>query len=336
MWKDKNTYRVIRQLLLVTVLFTVRSVFAQDPVFTQFYAVPVMTNPAFSGSMNNTRFGMGYRNQWMGSGNDLHTFYLAGDKYLELWNSGVGVTLIDQKESVSGYNMLLGTVTYAYHLQLGDRWSFFPGLSVGYGLKQYNFNDLIFGDQIDLGTGTINPGTSDPVNLYDKKGFFDFSAGGVIYGPDFWIGVSARHLTQPDISFAEQEASRLQMFFSVHTGYRWMIESFAFPEDSSVFFTASYMKQDVYNRLDFGVEAKMSAFSFGMLSALVLDKLDDSAGTLLTLSPVAGLEFKKFKLGISYDFPLSDYAVLKGTGEVTFQYFIKSKGRRRRMWQVKY
>ena len=36
-------------------LFSFQEVFAQDPVFTQFYAVPMMTNPAFAGSEGNTR-----------------------------------------------------------------------------------------------------------------------------------------------------------------------------------------------------------------------------------------------------------------------------------------
>ena len=64
------------------------SVLAQDPIFTQFYAVPTLTNPAFTGSMRNTRIGLGYRNQWMSSGYNLSTFYASADKFIESLHSG--------------------------------------------------------------------------------------------------------------------------------------------------------------------------------------------------------------------------------------------------------
>ena len=45
-------------------LFACTNVFAQDPQFSQFYANPIYTNPAFAGSSTVGRIVANARNQW--------------------------------------------------------------------------------------------------------------------------------------------------------------------------------------------------------------------------------------------------------------------------------
>ncbi len=327
---------MLRSTLYIFILFFVQNIFAQDPVLTQFYAAPLVINPAFSGSEGNTRFGLGYRNQWMGSNYDLKTFYVSADKFVDIINSGLGITVLNQSEEITNYNFLQINVSYSYHLKLTDNWTFFPGISFGYGFKQYDFSNLILGDQININDGSISPDSNDPILLNDKAGFFDISVGGIFYSKNSWLGVSLKHLTNPDISFTESEDLPLEMFLSVHGGYQLLLKSNYLSENSSLFFTFNYMKQDIYNRLDFGTELTLSKFSFGVLSSVVMDKLNSDTETFLTVSPIFGLEFEKFKLGVSYDIPLSNFANISGTGEITFQYFIKNNYTRKRSWQVKH
>ena len=326
-----------RYILVLFFLFFIQNAFGQDPIFTQFYAVPTMTNPAFAGSEGNTRLGMGYRNQGMTSSYNLSTFFISADKYLESINSGLGVSILDQNESLTGYNYLQVNISYSYHIQVTDSWTFFPGLSIGYGFKQFDLSKIILGDQLDIGNGIILPGSSDPLAYNDNVHFFDISAGGVFYNENAWLGVSAKHLTKPDIAFTDQDHMQLEMLFSIHGGYKWVFHSSGFfPEDTFMYLTANFLKQGEYNRFDLGTEMDISGFSFGILVSGLVQKYDDLSQNLISVNPVIGLAFKKFKLGVSYDFPLGDYSTLKGTGELTFQYYLRNTMQRKRVWQKKY
>ncbi len=325
-----------KHILIFLSFFFFQKVLAQDPVFTQFYAVPTMTNPSFAGSQGNTRLVSGYRSQWMGSTYNLSTFFVSADKFLNSINSGLGVSLLDQNESLTGYNYLRVDIAYSFHVQISDHWTFFPGFGIAYGLKQFNFNDIILGDQIDIDREIILPGSNDPINSNEHVNFFDISAGGVFYNENAWLGISVKHLTKPDIAFTDQEEALMEIFYSIHGGYKWQMYSAGFnSEESYLFVTANYMKQGAYNRIDLGSEMLISGFSFGFLTSGTLQKIEQDAQWLISVNPLIGLEFKRFKLGVSYDFPIGDYDYLKGTGEFTFQYFIKDSHRRKRVWQVK-
>jgi len=328
---------MFKKIVLLFIFFVSFDVSAQDPIFTQFYAVPTLTNPAFAGSMRNTRIGLAYRNQWMGNSFNLSTFYASADKFIESINGGLGVSVLNQNESLTNYNLTQINLSYSYHIKLTDAWAFFPGLSVGYGFKQFNFSNLILEDQIDIITGIINPGSNDPFLNNYKVQFFDISAGGVLYGENTWFGFSLKHLTKPDISFSQSETLLLEMFLSVHGGYKWTISpTNFFPEDSFLFVNFNYLKQGVYNRLDFGTQLQISNFSIGVLTSSVTQKIANEAASFLSINPTIGLQFEKFKLGVSYDYPVGKYSFIKGTGEITFQYFIRNTSTRKRRWQVKY
>lgn len=329
---------MFKKVIVLFIFLISTYIFGQDPIYTQFYAVPTLTNPAFAGSMRNTRFGLGYRNQWMGNSSyKLSTFYATADKFIETINSGIGISLLNQNESLTNYNFTQINLAYSYHIKLTDNWAFFPAISIGYGFKQFNFSNLLFADQIDILTGTINPGSNDPFLTNDKAQFFDISAGGVLYGKSTWIGISLKHLTKPDISFSQSEALLLDMFLSVHGGYKWTINpSTFFPEDSFLFVNFNYIKQGIYNRIDFGTQLQLSKFSLGILASAITQKIAIETDSFISINPTIGLQFEKFKLGVSYDYPVGNYSFIRGTGEVTFQYYIRNITNRKRRWQVKY
>ena len=64
---------MIKRMLILLVLISMNPIYAQDPVFTQFYAAPTILNPAFVGSTGNTRIGVGYRDQWIKNASKLST-----------------------------------------------------------------------------------------------------------------------------------------------------------------------------------------------------------------------------------------------------------------------
>lgn len=318
--------------------FALQSLFAQDPVFTQFYASPMLMNPSFAGSGGNTRIGVGYRNQWNGSNYKLSTSYASVDNWIESINSGLGLSLLNQKEELTNYNFTQINLSYSYHLKLSDKLTFFPGISFGYGLKHFNFQNLVLGDQINILDGTISP-SSDPFVENDKINFFDISVGGILYFENAWLGTSLKHLTKPNISFLNDENLPLAILLSIHGGYRLTLnqnsdQSFL-PNNSFLFLTFNYIKQDTYNRLDLGAEVEISKFYFGVLTTTQVKNTNDDSQFLLSVNPLVGLQFKKLKIGFSYDFPISDIGNIAGTSEITIQYSVGKSKTRKRIWQIK-
>jgi len=321
--------------------FALQNLFAQDPVFTQFYAAPVLINPSFAGSVGAARIGVGYRNQWNGNNYKLSTSYVAADNWFESINSGLGLSLTNQKEALTNYNFTQINLSYAYQVKLSKKITFFPGISFGYGGRYYNFQDLILGDQINDFNGNIDPVSGDPFIGNEKVNFFDVSVGGVFYMKHAWLGLSLKHLNKPNISFLENETLPLPILFSLHGGYQFSLNSnnsdSFLPKDSFLFLTFNYFDQAAYNRLDLGAEIELSNFYIGLIaSSQIVETVSDS-DFLLSINPLIGLQIRSFKIGLSYDFPVSSIGNVGGTGEITMQYIMgkNNKKDRERLWQVK-
>jgi len=328
----------MKKTILILLLISFSEIWAQDPVFTQFYAAPTILNPAFAGSRNSTRFAAGYRNQWLGVKSNINSFYASGDAFIGDIKSGVGANIINQKEARTNYSYTQINLMYSRHLQIDDNWSLFPGISFGYGLRQFNFAGLLFEDQIDLGSGNTNP-TQDEFAEKSNIHLFDISAGFVLYHQNAWFGLSAKHLNKPDISFVESQKLPLDVFLSVHGGYRFTLspdsEYDMEPDGTYLFLTMNYMHQGPYNRIDVGAEFEISSFFIGMLTSISAGQQAADSETLLSFNPVMGLQIKQFKVGLSYDFPTSSIGNNAGTAEITLQYNLGNSFVRKRMWQIK-
>jgi type IX secretion system PorP/SprF family membrane protein len=315
--------------------------YSQDPVYTQFYSAPVILNPAFAGSTGDTRLSFGYRDQWRELSSDLSTIYASADSWFEGINSGIGLTVVHQSEELGEYSQSTIELSYAYHLRLSENLTFFPGFGIGYGMRNMNFNGLLFEDQIDIGTGNTYPDSSDPLinDLRDNPvNYPDISAGGVLYAENFWIGIGIRHLNKPDISFVEKGEVLLEPLTSIHGGYRFSLSkgyTYLDPGNSFLFTTFNYITQNEYNRIDLGAELALNKFTLGLLASGSVQKYEGESSSLLSLNPFIGFQTDKLKLGFSYDFPVSEIGNTGSTAEITLQYYIQKQYERKRRWQIK-
>ena len=91
-------------LLLASLLMVIsmKTVTAQDPQFSQFYAAPLYLNPALTGSTGQARVGINYRNQWPAIDANFTTFSGYADYFFEDYNSGVGIIFTHDKEGLAG------------------------------------------------------------------------------------------------------------------------------------------------------------------------------------------------------------------------------------------
>ena len=216
-----------RLLLISCVLMLVceGAVTAQDPQFSQFYAAPLYLNPAMAGSTGQARAGLNYRNQWPAMDANFTTISAYFDYFIEDKNSGIGVLMTRDKESLAGLQSLSLALQYSYELKIDKNLGFRPGFQAAVYNRDVNFGKLIFADQLDPATGLPILGQPTGESFGGSaKTFLDFSAGGVFFTKTTWLGGSVNHLNRPNQSIVG-ESSPLPMKVSVHGGFKYYMKS---------------------------------------------------------------------------------------------------------------
>ena len=136
-----------------------------------------------------------------------------------LVDSGFGISMLNLLETHTRYRFTQVNLNYAYRVPLSADWVFIPSLSFGFGNKDFSFDSLLLEDQIDIPNSIINLQSADPTLLNTTSNFFDFSVGGLIMNDTFWLGIGARHLNRPNISFEYNGNEKLDIFLSVQAGF---------------------------------------------------------------------------------------------------------------------
>jgi len=311
-------FKTVRLFSLL--LLTPMAIWAQDPIFTQFYNIPEALNPAFTASANTWNAGIAHRRQWPNDNRRIDTQY-AFVSNLATDELGLGLTAQNHNEVFTGYNYFKLHGAASYRVDVSYDWHVRFGIEAGYGRKDFGFDGLLLEDQINIGTGAIDGPSVDPDAMRNNKiGFFDVNAGILADNESSWVGVSLRHLNRPDISFTENGNVPLNMFLSVHGGYFWDLgglPSFFLPEGSTLMLMGNYMRQSEYNRFDLGAVMDYGRFSIGVLSAVNLERKTNDGHLLTSVNPVATLNLGEFRFGYSYDINTSGIGRTGGIHELT-------------------
>lgn len=297
---------------------------AQDPIFTQYFLVPETLNPGFTGFMETTYTGIIHREQWPDLDLKIDTDYVFLNTWDEKRNSGYGFNILNQRENATNYNFTQINANYAYKVKISDDWDFRPAIEVGFGLKSFAFQNLVLQDQINIRTGIINTNSIDPLVRNDKISFFDASAGMVFNTENMWIGLSMKHLNKPNISFAEDGNLPLSTFFSLSTGYEFLLANYIdvqfFPYATKMFVTSNYMQQGRYNRLDMGASILFEKMFFGATAVTNPAKNGTSGKLLSSVNLFTGLQYEHLRLGIAYDLNTSKIGKTGGIYELSLTY----------------
>lgn len=312
----------IKILLIITISCFSLKINAQDPVFTQYFLVPETINPGFSGFESATYYGILHRTQWPNLGLRIDTEYAFFNTWIENIG-GIGFSILNQHENNTNYNHLQGNANYSYHVKLANDWCFRPAIEVGFGTKSFNFSNLVLADQINIGSESINPMSSDifALNANRNVTFFDFSAGFVFdkkntrNDTDLWLGASIKHLNKPNISFEENGNVPLDIFYSLHANYR-----FPYFDRNDMLISANYMQQGEYNRLDLGASFKLEKLMLGAIAVTNPAKNNTNSHLLTSINAFLGLEFEQLRFGFSYDLNTSNIGRTDGVYELSITY----------------
>ncbi|MEY3199419.1 MAG: hypothetical protein RJA13_1377 [Bacteroidota bacterium] len=298
----------------VSFLFIIGNVSAQDPTFTQFYANPLYLNPALAGSNNCGRIASNYRNEWPQLTGNYITYSASYDQYFKNISGGFGILAThDQQGQGTIKTTMLGLI-YSYHATLTRKWKLLFGVRAAWYQKSLDWDKLTFGDMIDPRRGFIYA-TGD-VPRGGTRGFFDASAGTVIYNKNFFAGVAMHHLNTPNESMIIGD-SKLPMRFTAHMGAEIQLGAKSkYSNTTSIMPNVIYQYQNGFQELSVGTYIKYGAFNAGAWYR-------NRDAFILTI----GINTGKFRLGYSYDVTVSklNNGVSGGSHEISLGFNLKCK-----------
>ncbi len=293
-------------LFILTFIFTFLKSFGQDPSFTQYYAAPLHLNPAFTGTTNQHRVAVNYRNHWASLPKAFVTYAFSYDYNIKGSNSNVGFLAKTDRAGTASLQSTTVAGIYSYSIPLTDGVRVMPAIQIGYTTQNLDFSKIILGDQLDFGNS--NAPSSDP-SLRDLSNVnhFDFSSGVILFDKRLWAGLAFHHLNRPNQSILDEE-SILPMRISLHAGYKIpiLLGPMKSGISSSLNPSFNYYQQGKFNQLDIGFNYYYRMLMLGAwYKGLPLQQ--DMPQTLNhdALAVSFGLSVNSLNFGYSYDMTVS-------------------------------
>jgi type IX secretion system PorP/SprF family membrane protein len=305
-----------RLSLAVAFALTAPTAFAQDIHFTQFDMAPLVINPALTGMFDGRiRAAAIYRNQWASVTVPYVTYAASVDMPLLIERNGDylagGLQLYKDQAGDANLSNFTGMASVAYHKYFGENnhsSDLAVGLQGGYAQKSIDLSKLYFGDEFN--NGTFTPGTSQEyhLGLGNSRSYYLVNAG-VSFSQaasekfSYVIGVGANNLNQPNdgIEKTQNSETGLDMRFTGELG-----ANIAAGERLSLRPAVLYQNQASASEIIAGNEFHYSVSGSPDLqtsptAAFVGVWYRSGDATMIT----AGIEFKGFRIGVSYDYNIS-------------------------------
>lgn len=331
---------ILKLILFVLAYLSLSNSFAQDPLFSQYYAAPMYLNPALTGSSNVPRFTLNYRNQWPGLSANYITTNFTADMYSQKINSGFGFMFTQDNQYADLSTTMVGG-TYSYNQQITEEYSVRMGVQasiVNRGVRS-PWDRFTFGDQI-AANGSISGVTLDPlVGTPLQVKYVDFSTGAIAYSDKAWAGVTFKHINRPkyglDNTTKTAKDVKLPMFFSLHTGYKMELpenilnwtNSNTRSEDIERSLSPSlvYERRGPYQRLDVGCYVTSSPVILGVWYRGLPIFGQDKAGATRNVALAGMLGYRQDNVTIGYSYDLNLLPNVRGTGgahEISISYLL--------------
>jgi type IX secretion system PorP/SprF family membrane protein len=206
--KEKNMKKLL--LIAVCVFAIFCSGEAQvDPLYAQYLNNPLLINPAYAGLNNNLNAGVTYRKQWAGFDGSPTTYNV--NAHTSLFDNRMGVGLIVLKDNVGSNSNTEVHGTYAYRLDLDQKYLSF-GLQAGFISFKSNNGDLNPYDTQDPAfTGTVN--VSKP----------SFGAGLILHSERYFFGLSVPRMLKAKFSMEDMETQLYSQHFYAMGAYTFYL-----------------------------------------------------------------------------------------------------------------
>ncbi len=294
--------------LFAYLLLSVTNLKAQDPIYSQFFAAPLQTNPASVGNTLAPRITLNYRNQWVSFNNAFVTYSAAYEQLLEPLNSSIGLMIQTDNAGDGIYQLTNVAAIYGYRLEVNRDFFLKIGIEVGGGQLALDWQQLVFLDQLDAIRGNIYPSEEiPPINL--SKTYLDIGTGLMAYGKKFYGGISFKHVNAPSqslLNINDNISSGLPMRTTLHAGGQFTIKE-GNTRRLGTFISPNLMfiQQGNFGQLNGGAYIGAGSFFGGAWYRHAFNNPD-------ALIFLAGVQYGILKIGYSYDFTVSNLAISAG------------------------
>jgi len=325
----------MRKLILLLVLSGMLSVSmpGQDPIFSQFYAAPLQTNPAFAGVTDGPRISLNYRNQWPNWPNAYITYSATYEQPVDALSSGFGLRILSDEAGDGIYrtNQIAGT--YSYEVAASRDLFFKIGFEVGVFQQRIAWYQLIFGDQLDPinGFNTENgvPFTEEQRPPNESVSSLDIGTGLLVFYNNFYGGISVKHLNRPNenvLPIDQNLSIGRPQRLTVHGGAQISLQP-GNKREGAAFISPNflYINQGNASQLNIGAYAGHESVFGGLWYRMTGDNVD--AAIFLV-----GYKVGKLRIGYSYDLTVSGLSagVTGGSHELGLSLTFDNSERRRR------
>ena len=302
----------MRKLLVcICALLASQMVKAQDPHFSQFFASPLTLNPAFTGKFSGTwRLAANHRDQWPSIPKAYVTtsasldFPILKSKIPDKDVFGVGLSGLTDASANSILKLNYGSVSMSYHKALDeDGYSTIgAGFQATYSSLSIDQTKTTFESMLTQ-NGFTNEGGREILQNGNNQSYFDINAGLLYSGStngenNFYLGASMYHINRPKVGFISKNWY-LSGRISAHAGG-------SFPLSDMITLHASAIHQ---------IQNKASETTLGAAIAANLSQDPEKPSAIYigswvrlndAIVPYLGLEFGGLRIGVSYDFNISN------------------------------
>lgn len=271
--------------------------FAQDVVYSQSYASHLNLNPALTGLSHTPTIALNFRDQWNGFQGGYKTYSVSIDKHFAQFNSGLGLQIANDRALQGAVNHLQVSALYSYFVPITGNWGSTIGLQATLNQRSFDYNQLIFGDQVSELTGfqPISVSTNEVLDLGNSfKSYFSLSGGFLLFSNTFYLGATFKNINRPNISVAKiEEESALPMYISFHAGNTFNLNDVSglSPYVAPNIF---YANQGKYHQIMAGAQAGAGFLFTGLWARYNINNFD-------ALILLLGFEKGIVKAGYSYD-----------------------------------
>ena len=204
-----SIYKLIGGCVLSACLMMPFMGFAQQyPISNQFFTNHFIYSPAYAGIAGDWKGNISYRRDWVGiEGAPVTKFINVNGP---VGKGGFGVSMIT--EDLGMVKTLNGSISYAYHLEIGDESTFSFGLNGGFHENRLNFNDAYVDDYSDdIFLNSIGGNNSSLVGTS-----LDFGAGLNYTYDKATIGVSVPSLLRNSVNYVNDRSSNVNYYTARH------------------------------------------------------------------------------------------------------------------------
>lgn len=324
----------MKKIILISVISIISGISVisgQDIHFSQFYASPMLINPALTGYFkSDNRFVLHYKDQWQSFSKAYRTFAFSYDgKFFRKRSGflGLGLKIYKDQAGDSKMDLLQGNISIAYHLFINKSHQLAAGLQGGFSQRSIDYSNVKWGSQYN--GKVFDPSLSSNEN-YVAENFVngDISAGILwSYTPTRYVKLHAGAGTY-QINRPKQKYSIISDELGAYTRWTLHAGSEIFIKNTNYSFLPEgyYFMQGPFKEILVGSRVRYILREGSRYTGLVKETALSIGGYYRVgdaIIPVLQLDIERFSVGISYDLNLSGLTVAsqsRGGVEITLQY----------------